>query len=123
MTKLIFGRILMPSSVEKIKKLPKYDWPIKAVYITQSTHRFIHREGSIIDGKEVLISEGDRHTVFVRPKFYVDSSGTTWASETVELCYLLPDEFEVSTGNGIVNIEKLSVPMRVFQCRQCIPIL
>lgn len=37
----------------------------------------------------------------MRPKFYVDSSGTTWASETVELRYLLPDEFEISTGNDI----------------------
>ena len=100
----------MPSAVEKMKKLPKYDWPVKAVYITPSTHRFLHRKGSTIDNKEVLISEGDRHTVFVRPKFYVDSSETTWASETVELRYFLPDEFEISTGNDI-NTAKGSVSM------------
>ncbi len=46
------GRILMPSAVEKMKNLPKYDWPIKAVYITPSTHHFIHRKGSTIGDKE-----------------------------------------------------------------------
>ena len=73
------GRILIASAVEKMKKLPKYDWPVKAVYITPSTHRFLHQKGSTIDNKEVLILEGDCRTVFVRPKFYVDLSGTTWA--------------------------------------------
>ena len=45
---------------------------------------------------EKLVSKGDRHFVFSRPKAVVDSSGTTWANETVLLCHTHPEEFDVS---------------------------
>ena len=41
-----------------------------------------------------LITTDDNHFVFVRPKAIVDSSGTTWASETVRLRQRNPDLFE-----------------------------
>ena len=48
-----------------------------------------------VDGHERIGSSGDSHYVFVRPKSYVDSSGTTWASETVWLRHNFPLDFEV----------------------------
>ena len=34
-------RILSSSADESSRKLPKYDWPEKKVYVTPSTHRFL----------------------------------------------------------------------------------
>ena len=38
--------------------------------------------------------KNDKHFVVIQAKAYVDSSGTTWASETERLRLLYPDEFE-----------------------------
>ena len=43
------------------------------------------------NGVEKLINDMDRHSVFIRPKAIVGSSGTVWASEMVRLWH--------STGN------------------------
>ncbi len=40
-------RILAVSAEERSRKLPKYDWPEKMVYITPSTHRILHKEGRL----------------------------------------------------------------------------
>ncbi len=47
------------------------------------------------DTVEKLVTKDDNHFVFVRPKAYVGSSGTVWASETIRLCQRHPDIFEV----------------------------
>ena len=88
-------RILTPTAKDQIRKLPKYDWPVKQVYQTPSTHRLLMLESFQVDGHEKIGSSGDSHYVFVRPKSYVDSSGTTWASETVWLRHNFPLDFEV----------------------------
>lgn len=54
-----------------------------------------------VNDEEKLLNKDDTHVVFIRPKALVDSSGTTWANETVELRNTLPDKFEVSpSGNS-----------------------
>ena len=60
------------------------------MYITPSAHRIFSKVGEIINGVEKLITDEDNHIVFVRPKFYIGSSGTVWASETVNLRYIYP---------------------------------
>lgn len=80
---------------EGARQLPKYDWPERMMYQTPATHRILNKEGVEVDGKEKLISSGDKHIVIVRPKQIVDSSGTTWANETHRLRCLFPDDFEV----------------------------
>lgn len=62
---------------EGARQLPKYDWPERMMYQTPATHRILNKEGVEVDGKEKLISSGDKHIVIVRPKQIVDSSGTT----------------------------------------------
>ena len=77
-------KILTVTDVEKARKLPKYDWPEKFLYQTPGAHRIFTKEISMSDSKdeEKLITK-DSHFVFVRPKAIVESSGSTWASETI----------------------------------------
>lgn len=90
------SRILTMSTQAKARKLPKYDWPESQMYITPSTHRIFSQEPVVVDGKERLLMKNDKHIVVIRPKAHVDSSGTTWASETERLRLLYPDEFEAT---------------------------
>ena len=53
---------------------------------------------------EKLITKEDSHFVFIRPKAIINSSGSTWASETVRLRQRHPDEFEVKE-NDIYSIQ------------------
>ena len=42
-------------------------------------------KGILVGDKEQMVTDCDEHHVFCRPKCYVDSSGTTWANEEMEL--------------------------------------
>ena len=42
-------------------------------------------KGILVGDKEQMVIDRDEHHVFCRPKHYVDSSGTTWANEEMEL--------------------------------------
>ncbi|CAH3150587.1 unnamed protein product, partial [Pocillopora meandrina] len=88
-------RILTLSDHTKARKLPKYDWPEKMVYVTPGSHRVFTKSSVMNETEEKLITEDDRHYVFVRPKAVVGSSGTVWASETVRLRHEDPSAFEV----------------------------
>ncbi len=57
------------------------------------------KETKEVDGKDMLFTTSDRHFVIVRPKAFVHSSGTTWASEKVRLWQEEPDTFEVAEGS------------------------
>ena len=80
-------KVLMLSDINKLRKLPKYDFVESSALLTPSTHRILHKEGVIVDGSEKLVFTGASHFVFTRPKAVIDSSGTTWANETVFLAH------------------------------------
>ena len=88
-------RILTLSDEATARKLPKYDWPEKLVYVTPGSHRIFTKSGITVEGEEKLITEDDFHHVFMRPKSLVGSSGSVWASETVHLRHEDPSAFEV----------------------------
>ena len=88
-------RILTLSDHSKARKLPKYDWPENMVYVTPGSHRVFTKSSVMNESEEKLITEEDRHYVFVRPKAMVRSSGTVWASETLRLRHEDPLAFEV----------------------------
>ena len=46
-----------------------------------------------------MTSQKARLSVFVRPKAYVGNSGTTWASETMDLIAMYPDDYEVDNSD------------------------
>ena len=52
------GRILTPAASEKMRKLPKYDWPIKKVYQTPLTHRVLMLESSIYSSRSGIMTVG-----------------------------------------------------------------
>ena len=93
-------KILNLTDVNRARVLPKYDWPEKLVYITPAAHRIFTKKGSITDDVETLETDEDHHFVYVRPKAIIGSSGSVWASETVDLRHRSPDVFEVPTVNG-----------------------
>lgn len=71
---------------EGARQLPKYDWHEKMVYQTPAAHRIMTKKViTMSDGSEKLVTENDEHIVILRPKAYVTSSGSTWASETHRL--------------------------------------
>lgn len=88
-------RILTLTDEEKARKLPKYDWPEKMVYVTPGSHRIFTKSSVMADNDEKLVTEDDRHHVIVRPKAIVGSSGSVWASETIRLRHEDPAAFEV----------------------------
>ena len=92
-------RILTLTNVNRARALPKYDWPEKLVYITPAAHRIFTKKGSIKDDEETLETDEDHHFVYVRPKAIIGSSGSVWASETVDLRHRSPDVFEMPTSN------------------------
>lgn len=49
------------------------------------------------------MNEKDTHVVFVSPKAFGDSSGTTWANETMVLCTMHPTESEVAKQSSENN--------------------
>ena len=93
------------TDVNRARALPKYDWPEKLVYITPATHRIFTKKGSIKDEEETLETDEDHHFVYVRPKALIGSSGSVWASETVDLRHRSPDVFQMSTSNEHTYIE------------------
>ena len=94
-------RILTLSDNEGARKLPKYDWPEKMVYVTPGSHRIFTKSSIMADNDEKLITDDDRHHVIVRPKAIIGSSGSVWASETIRLRHEDPTAFEVEkTGTN-----------------------
>ena len=47
---------------------------------------------------QYLPNTDDNHIVTVRPKFYIGSTGTVWANETMFLRYTFPHQFKVESN-------------------------
>ena len=87
-------RIFQPSDENTARKLPKYDFPVSMVNVVPATYRIMSKEVKAIDGKSVTQIIGDSCSVFMRPKYFLGSSGTIWASEFMKLRFLQPHKFE-----------------------------
>ena len=91
--------IYQPMDTNAAHKLPKCDWVNEQVYVTPSTHRIFSKESKVIDEREVFIMPEDDSFVFMRPKAFVGSSGTIWASDDMELRATRADVYEVEGFN------------------------
>ena len=80
---------------EKQRKLPQHDFSIPQVHITPSSFRFMVGHKEIIDGKTHVVNHLDQTVVTNRPKHYIGSSGSVWASDTMFIRRELPQLFEV----------------------------
>lgn len=92
------GKIYDVSDQEMQRKLPQHDFSVPQVHITPSSFRFMTGHQEIIDGKLHLVNDTDQTIVTLRPKYYIGSSGSIWASETMFLRRELPQLFEVTKG-------------------------
>ena len=91
--------IYQPTDNNAVGKLPKYDWVNEQVYVTPSTHHIFTKESRVIDVREVFAMSEDDSFVFMRPKAFVGSSRTIWASEDMELRAIHADLYEVEGSN------------------------
>ena len=101
------------TTYDTARHLPKYDWPEKMVYQTPAAHRIMEKEVVEVDGKPTLSTSSDHHIVITRPKAYVDSGGSTWASESVRLRADMPNVFEVPGSGRQVDTEVRSYCARL----------
>ena len=91
-------KIITLTDVDKARKLPKYDWPERLVYITPAAHRVFTKEERMDNGGEtILTTKEDTHFVVIRPKAFVPSTGSVWASKAVMLRHRNSDVFEAKT--------------------------
>jgi hypothetical protein len=68
-----------------------------------------HQE--VIEDKVHLVNDVDQTIVTVRPKYYIGSSGSVWASETMLLRREVPQLFEVGEAGPY---RLCSIPLRQF---------
>ena len=94
--------IFQTSDETKARKLPKYDFPVSMVNVTPATHRFMTKRLREVDGKQVTEIVEDACYVFARPKYFLGSSGTVWASEFMKLRIEEPHKFELNSDNCCV---------------------
>ena len=80
----------------KRRQLPQHDFNEPKVNQTPASFRFI--KGSIEQKQEedILINTSDQTLVIIRPKYYVGSSGSVWASDYMRLCHEQPQLFQES---------------------------
>ena len=57
-----------------------------------------------VKGEEKLVKEADQSLVTVRPKFYIGSSGSRWASDLLQVRYENPNLFELRYNSEIYTI-------------------
>lgn len=89
------GKIYDVADEEKQRKLPQHDFSIPQVHITPSSFRFMDGHQEMIDGKTHVVNDLDQTVVTNRPKHYIGSSGSVWASDTMFMRSELPQLFEV----------------------------
>ena len=93
------------------KQLPQHDFKIPQVNQTPASFRCIKKHFETIQGKHELTRDQDQSLVIIRPKYYIGSSGSVWASDYMRLCYEVPQLFqENSQNNGLSKeIQKLAI--------------
>ena len=79
---------------EKQKQLPQHDFNISKVNQTPASFRFIKQHIEKIEGDNELITNQDQTVVTIRPKYYIGSSGSVWASDYMRLYHELPLLFQ-----------------------------
>lgn len=82
--KICKEKIIILIDVDKVRKLLKYDWLERLVYIIFVVYRvFIKEEWMDNGGEIILIIKEDIYFVVIRFKVFVFSIGFVWVSEVV----------------------------------------
>ncbi len=90
------GVVYDVSDTSKQKQLPQHDFCEANVHQTPSSFRFINGKVEDIGSENKFVHEEDQTIVTVRPKAYIGSSGSVWASDLVKIKWEAPQLFEQS---------------------------
>ena len=94
------------------KKLPQHDFNNPEVNQTPASFRLIKQHIENIQGKEELISDLDQSLVIIRPKYFIGSGGSVWASDYMRLCYEVPQLFQENPQNTSLSLELQRLAIR-----------
>ena len=78
-------RVFQSSNEAMARKLPKYDFPQTMLNITPGVHRIMTKEICDMNGKKEIRIADDQTIVFARPKYFVGSTASVWASEFMRM--------------------------------------
>ena len=106
-------RIIQPSDISKQKTLPKYDFPMRLVNATPGVNRIMDFELKDVDNETKIKITDDNTVVFNRPKHFIGSNGSVWASEFMQLRYLKPALF-LSSPDDELNVDQLSCMIQLM---------
>jgi hypothetical protein len=106
-------RIIQPSDISKQKSLPKYDFPLRLVNVTPGVNRIMDFELKDVDNETKIKMTDDNTVVFNRPKHFIGSNGSVWASEFMQLRYLKPTLF-LSSQTDELNVDQLSCNIQLM---------
>ena len=87
-------KVFRPSDDEMARKLPRYDFPVSMVNCTPGTFLFMEKFIEDVDGKETFRTDWQQAVVVVKPKYFVGSSGTVWASHLMDIKHKEPQMYE-----------------------------
>ena len=90
-------KIFQPEDSCLTKKLPKYDFPESMVNCTPGTFLFMNKQTQFIDNEESIKTCDQQSVVITKPKYFVGSSDTVWASHLMDIKHKEPSLYEAET--------------------------
>ncbi|CAB4002132.1 RNA-directed DNA polymerase from transposon X-element [Paramuricea clavata] len=94
-------RVIQPTDVSRQHVLPRYDFPNRLVNATPSVNRIMKLDLQEVEGSQKIKIAKDDTVVFNRPKYFVGSSGSVWASEYMRLRVVEPKLFMLEIENQL----------------------
>ena len=84
--------ILEPTDLSRARLLPQHDFPESKVSVTPGSLRYMTKQ--IDETTNNLMRKDDQSVVVIRPKHYVGSSGSVWASDQMHIYHSHPHLYE-----------------------------
>lgn len=92
-------RIFQPTDQSKARVLPKYDFPNSFLNLMPGTHRVMEKEVKTIHGVDEVVVHDKQTICWFRSKYFIGSSGTVWANESLSIQMIDPSLAEVVDTN------------------------
>ena len=91
------------------KQLPQHDFNSEPkVHQTPSSFRFIRGNVENIGEEQRFVHTEDQTVVTVRPKYFIGSSGSVWASDLLKIKWEFPQLFEQEVQT---NVDASALPV------------
>ena len=104
------GVIFDVADPQKQKQLPQHDFNSEPkVHQTPSSFRFIRGNVENIGEEQRFVHTEDQTVVTVRPKYFIGSSGSVWASDLLKIRWEFPQLFEQVVQTNVEDTSALPV--------------